>query len=105
MFTWNLSLLKYVICLVYITNIFGICSLSGLGFRGQHHSRHNPAAQDIFPDNDRPDPNDLEDFKLSDQQTLIDAFLHGLCKESDCEFSRLSHLLATVTYSADCHIL
>ncbi len=66
MFTWHLSLLKYVIYFVYTTNMFGICSLSG--FRGQHHSRPDPAAQDNFPDNDRPDPNDLEDFELPDKQ-------------------------------------
>jgi hypothetical protein len=80
--------------LVYITNIFVICSLSG--FRGQHHSRPDPAAQDIFPDNDCPDPNDLQDFELPDQQTLIDAFLHGLSKQSDCEFRGLSHLLSSL---------
>jgi hypothetical protein len=27
---------------------------------------------------------------------LIDAFLHGLCKESECEFCGLSHLLASL---------
>jgi hypothetical protein len=50
------------------------------GFSRQHHSRPDSAAQDIYPDNNRPDPNDLQDFKLPDQQTLIDAFLRGLCK-------------------------
>jgi hypothetical protein len=80
--------------LVYTTNIFCICSLSG--FRGQHHNRPDSAAQDIYPVNDRPDPNDLQDFELPDQQTLIDAFLRGLCKESECEFCGLSHLLASL---------
>ncbi len=80
--------------LVYTTNIFGICSLSG--FCWQHHSCPDPAAQDIIPVDDSQDPNDLEDFELPDQQTLIDAFLHGLCKGSDCEFSGLSHLLASL---------
>ena len=80
--------------MVYTTNIFGICSLSG--FRGRHHSRPDSAAQDIYPDNERPDPNDLQDFELPDQQTLIDAFLRGLCKESECEFRGLSHLLASL---------
>ena len=64
MFRWNLTLFNNVIYLVYITNIFVICSLSR--FRGQHHSRPDPAAQDIFPDNDCPDPNDLQDFELPD---------------------------------------
>ena len=50
MFTWNLSLFNYVIYLVYTTNIFRICLLSG--FRGQHHSRPDPAAQDIIPESD-----------------------------------------------------
>ena len=80
--------------MVYTTNIFGIYSLSG--FRGQHHSRPDSAAQDIYPDNERPDPNDLQDFELPEQQTLIDAFLRGLCKESECEFCGLSHLLASL---------
>ena len=94
MFILNQSLFKYAIYLVYTTNIFGICSLSG--FSGQHHSRPDSAAQDIYPDNDRLDPNDLQDFELPDQQTLIDAFLRGLCKESECEFRGLSHLLASL---------
>ena len=50
MFIWNLTLFNYVIYLVYITNIFVICSLSG--FHGQHHSRPDPAAQDIIPESD-----------------------------------------------------
>jgi hypothetical protein len=55
--------------------MYGIYSFSG--FRGQHHSRPDPAPQDI-PDDVLPDPDDLADFELPDQQALIDAFLDGL---------------------------
>jgi hypothetical protein len=51
--------------------------------------------QDIL-DDVLPDPDDLADFELPDQQALIDAFLDGLCKESDHEFRGLSHLLASL---------
>jgi hypothetical protein len=78
------------IFMVYTTYIYGIYAFSG--FRGQHHSRPDPVPQDI-PD-DVPDPHDLADFELPDQQALIDAFLDGLCKESDHEFRGLSDLLA-----------
>ncbi len=74
-------------------NIYGIYSFSG--FRGQHHSRPDPVPQDI-PDDVLPDPDELADFELLDQQALIDAFLDGLCKESDREFRYLSHLLASL---------
>ncbi len=76
---------------MYITNIYGIYSFSG--FRGQHHSRPNPVPQDI-PDDALSDPDDLADFELPDQQALSEAFLDGLCKESDHEFRGLSDLLA-----------
>ena len=79
------------ICLIYTIYIYGICSFSG--FRGQHHSRPDPVPQDI-PDDVLPDPYDLADFELPDQQALIDAFLDGMCKESDHEFRGLSDLLA-----------
>ena len=81
------------ICLVYSIYIYGICSFSE--FRGQHHNRPDPVPQDI-PDDVRPDPDDLADFELPDPQALIDAFLDGLCKESDHEFRGLSHLLASL---------
>jgi hypothetical protein len=67
--------------------MFGVCSFSGL--RGQHHSRPDPAPQDI-PDDVLPDPDDLADFELLDRQALIGAFLDGLCKESDHEFRGLA---------------
>ena len=69
--------------------------LSFSGFRGQHHNRPDPVPQDI-PDDVRPDPDDLADFELPDPQALIDAFLDGLCKESDHEFRGLSQLLASL---------
>ena len=69
------------------------CSFSG--FRGQHHNRPDPVPQDI-PDDVLPDPDDLADFDLQDQQVLIDVFLDRLCKESDHEFRGLSHLLASL---------
>ncbi len=74
-----------VIYLVYVQYIpliyiYGICSFSG--FRGQHHSRPDPVPQNT-PDDVLPDPDDLADFELPDQQALIDAFLDGLCKECD----------------------
>ena len=81
------------ICLVYSIYIYGIFSFSG--FRGQHHNRPDPVPQDI-PDDVLPDPDDLADFELPDPQALIDAFLDGLCKESDNEFRGLSHLLASL---------
>ena len=81
------------ICLVYSIYIYGICSFSG--FCGQHHNRPDPVPQDI-PDDVRPDPDDLADFELPDPQALIDAFLDGLCKESDHEFRGLSQLLASL---------
>jgi hypothetical protein len=65
------------------------------GFRGQHHSRPDPVPQDIL-DDVLPDPDDLADFELPDQQASIDAFLDGLCKSSDHEFRGLSHLLASL---------
>jgi hypothetical protein len=61
------------------------------GFRGQHHSRPDLVPQDI-PDDVLPDPDDLADFELPDQQALIDAFPDGLCKESDHEFQGLARL-------------
>jgi hypothetical protein len=70
-------------CLVYSIYIYGICSSSG--FRGQHHSRPDPVPQNIL-DDVLPDPDDMADFELPDQQALIDACLDGLCKESDHEF-------------------
>jgi hypothetical protein len=73
------------ICPVYSIYIYGIFSFSG--FRGQHHNRPDPVPQDI-PDDVLPDPDDLADFELPDPQALIDAFLDGLCKESDHEFLR-----------------
>ena len=73
--------------LIYTIDIYGIYSFSG--FRGQHRSRSDPVPQDI-PDDVLPDPDDLADFELPDQQALIDAFLEGLCKESDHEFRGLS---------------
>ena len=73
--------------------MYGIYSFSG--FRGQHHSRPDPVPQDIL-DDVLPDPDDLADFDLPDQQALIDAFLDGLCKESDHEFRGLSDLLASL---------
>ena len=81
------------ICLVYSIFIYGICSFSR--FRGQHHNRPDPVPQDI-PDDVLPDPDELADFELPDPQALIDAFLDGLCKESDHEFRGLSHLLASL---------
>ena len=77
------------IYLIYIPLIYSFS-----GFRGQHHSRPDPVPQKI-PDV-LPDPDDLADFELPDQQALIDAFLDGLCKESDHEFRGLSHLLASL---------
>jgi hypothetical protein len=44
----------------------------------------------------RPDPHDDEDFELPDQQTIIDAFMNGRCKESQHDFRRLSTLLASL---------
>ena len=35
-----------------------------------------------MPDDHRPDPDDAADFKLPDQQELINAFMAGMCKES-----------------------
>jgi hypothetical protein len=35
-----------------------------------------------MPDDHRPDPDDAADFELPDQQELIDAFMAGLCEES-----------------------
>jgi hypothetical protein len=71
--------------------MYGIYSFTG--FRGQHHSRPDPVPHDI-PDDVLPDPDDLADFELPDQQALINAFLDGLYKESDHEFRGLTHLLA-----------
>jgi hypothetical protein len=79
--------------LVYTTNTYGIYSFSG--FRGQHHSRPDPVPQDI-PDDVLPDQDDLADFELPYQQSLIDVFLDVMCKESDHEFRSLSHLLASL---------
>jgi hypothetical protein len=42
----------------------------------------------------------MADFELPDQQALIDAFLEGLCKESDHEFRGLSDLLARLPLSS-----
>ncbi len=57
------------------------------GFRGRHQARPDPVPQDM-PDDHRPDPDDAADFKLPDQQELIDAFMAGMCKESEqaCRF-------------------
>ena len=71
--------------------MYGIYSFAG--FRGQHHSCPDPGPQDIL-DDVLPDPDDLADFELPDQQAMIDAFLAGLSKESDYDFSGLSDLLA-----------
>jgi hypothetical protein len=35
-----------------------------------------------MPDDHRRDPDDAADFKLPDQQELIDALMAGMCKES-----------------------
>ncbi len=60
--------------MVYTINIYDIYSFSG--FRGQHHSHPVPVPQDIL-DDVLLDPDDLADFKLPDQQELIDTFLDG----------------------------
>ena len=41
----------------------------------------DPTPQDM-PDDHCPDPDDAADFELSDQQELINAFMAGMCKES-----------------------
>jgi hypothetical protein len=54
------------------------------GFRGQHQALPDPTPQDM-PDDHRRDPDDAADFELPDQhdqQELIDAFMAGMCKES-----------------------
>jgi hypothetical protein len=33
-----------------------------------------------LPEDHRPDPDDVADFELPDQQALMDAFMNGLCK-------------------------
>jgi hypothetical protein len=51
------------------------------GLRGLHQTLPDPTPQDM-PDDHRQDPDDAADFELPDQQELINAFIHGLCKES-----------------------
>jgi hypothetical protein len=54
-------------------------------------------AGDLNPlDTSGPDPNDDADMDIPDQQALLDAFMAGLCKESDSDFRSLSTLLATL---------
>ncbi len=52
------------------------------GFRGWHQARPDPVPQDM-PDDHRPDPDDAAGFELPDQPELIDAFMAGMCKESE----------------------
>jgi hypothetical protein len=47
-----------------------------------------------MPDDHLPDPDDVADFELPDQQGLIDAFMAGLYKESQHDCRGLSALLA-----------
>ncbi len=54
-----------------------------------------PRPQNIL-DDVLPDPDDLADFELPDQQALIDAFLDGLCKESDHEFYLHKRMAAAI---------
>ena len=63
------------------------------GFRGWHQAQPVPTPPDM-PDDHGPDPDDAADFELPDQQELIDAFMAGLCKESQHDCSGLSALLA-----------
>ncbi len=49
-----------------------------------------------MPDDHPQDPDDTADFKLPDQQVLIDAFTAGLCKESQHDYQSLSTLLAAL---------
>ena len=75
-FTWNLSpchMSGYTkhIGIIY-WQYFLLCILSG--FRGQYHSRPAPTTLDI-PQDDRPDPNDMEDFELPDHNALLE----GIC--------------------------
>jgi hypothetical protein len=63
------------------------------GFRTRLQALPDPQQLDMLDDH-RLDPDDTADFKLPDQQVLIDAFTAGLCKESQYDFCSLSTLLA-----------
>ena len=63
------------------------------GFRGVHHAQPHATPQDML-DDQGPDPDDLADLELPDQQDLIDAFMAGLCKESQHDCRGLSALLS-----------
>ena len=63
------------------------------GFRGQHHAQAHPSPPDM-PAYHGPDPDDAVDLELPDQQDLIQAFMAGLCKESEYDCRGLSALLS-----------
>ncbi len=65
------------------------------GFRGLHHAQPHATPQDML-DDQGPDPDDAADLELPDQQDLIDAFMAGLCKESQHDCRGLSALLSTL---------
>ena len=49
-----------------------------------------------MPEDHRPDPHDDEDVEFPDQQSLIDAFMNGLCQKNQHDSRRLSILLASL---------
>ncbi len=69
---------------VYALNWF--CWFISTGFRGQHFAPPDPGPQDI-PQASLPDPHGDADLELPGQDALIRAFLAGLSKESDTDFS------------------
>jgi hypothetical protein len=62
------------------------------GFRAWHQARPDPTPRNMLEEH-RQDPHDDEYFELPYQQTLIDAFIHGLCKESQHDFRSFQHCL------------
>ena len=64
-------------------------------FRGQHLTLPDQSNVDT-PDDHSTDPHDTQDFKIPDQQALIDTFMAGLSDQRDCDYRCLAQLLATL---------
>jgi hypothetical protein len=103
-----LSYDKYIVHIIYVSGGIELMWVSLSFVAGFRQALPDPTQQDM-PDDHRQDPDDAAGFELPDQhdqQELIDAFMAGMCKESQhaCRCQRQQQSQGKGWYARTCCI-